>query len=140
TASVKINLRVSDKATWKLYSDKACTKEIANHKPDLKEGINTVYAKITAENGKTSKIYTLKITRKKAEYKEQIKLGLIGSKTYAEKVAKVFAEEYDCKNVVVKQEGKYYRITMNFPDKSAAIKACEDMKRVYCSLLFYGTK
>ncbi|MDF2511699.1 MAG: hypothetical protein K0S04_1565, partial [Herbinix sp.] len=32
TASVKINLRVSDKATWKLYSDKACTKEIANHK------------------------------------------------------------------------------------------------------------
>ncbi len=127
TASVTVKLTVSDKATWRLYSNQACTKEITSHKLSLKEGVNTAYIKVTAENGKTSKVYTLKVTRKEVKYKEYIKLGLIGSKTYAEKVAKIFTEEYDCKNVVVKPEGNYFRVTMNFIDKSEAVKACEDM-------------
>jgi hypothetical protein len=127
TASVTVKLKVSEKATWKLYSNKACTKEISGNRLSLKEGVNVAYVKVTAEDGTTSKIYTLKITRKAAEYKEHIMLGLIGSKAYAEKVAKIFAEEYDCKNVTVTKEGKYYRVAMDFRDKATAIKACEDM-------------
>ena len=54
-------------------------------------------------------------------------LGLIGSESYAKQVAKIFAEEYDCKNVTVTPEGKYYRVSLDFIDKAAATKACKDM-------------
>ena len=133
--SLTIKAEVSSKASWKLYSDKKCTKEIANNKLSLKEGVNTAYLKVTAENGKTSRVYTLKITRSegsKAQYETHVKLGLIGSKVYAQNVSEIFKQEYDTANVTIKQEGKYYQITMDFTDKTAANKACKDMiKRKY---------
>jgi uncharacterized repeat protein (TIGR02543 family) len=134
TASLTVKASVSSKATWKLYSDKACTKVIAKNKINLKEGTNTVYLKVTAENGTDSNIYTLKIKRKAApiKYEAHVKLGLIGSKDYAEKVAKLFKQDYAAANVVVAKEGKYYRITMDFTDRETAKKACNDMiKRKY---------
>jgi hypothetical protein len=61
--SVVVRLKVSDMATWKLYSDKKCTKELKSSKLSLKPGENKIYVKVTAEDGKTSKIYTLIVTR-----------------------------------------------------------------------------
>ncbi len=126
--SLTVNAQVSSKASWKLYLDKACKKEIVNRKLDLKEGTNTAYLKVTAENGKTSKVYTLKITKKAADqYKSHIRLGLIGSEEYAKKVAQIFEQEYSTANVKLQKEGKFYLVTMDFKDKAAAKKACEDM-------------
>ncbi len=122
-----VKLNVSEGASWKLYSDKTCTKEIADKKLELKVGANTAYIKVTAEDGKSSKVYNVTITRKAQEYHKHLMLGLIGSKNYAERVAKIFAEDYDCKNVDITKEGNYYRVTMDFIDKAAAIAACEDM-------------
>lgn len=70
TASVKdkssltVKVNVSKKASYKVYSNKSCTKLIAKNKVKLKEGVNKVYIKVTAQDGKTYKIYTLKITNK----------------------------------------------------------------------------
>jgi hypothetical protein len=64
TKNLTVKVTVSDKASWKLYSDKACSKELKNQKLTLKAGANTVYLKTTAEDGKTSKIYTVTITRR----------------------------------------------------------------------------
>lgn len=64
-SSVTIKLKVSDKASWELYSDKACTKLLSNHTMKLKTGANKAYIKVTAENG-TTKIYTITITRQKS--------------------------------------------------------------------------
>jgi putative cell wall-binding protein len=55
-------------ASWKLFSDKQCKKELANHKLKLQVGLNNVYIKVTAEDG-TSKVYSLTITRQKAPKK-----------------------------------------------------------------------
>lgn len=57
----------------------------------------------------------------------QVKLGLIGSSTFAEKVATVFTEEYDCQKVVVTAVGKYYRVTLDFKNRSTAKAACKAM-------------
>lgn len=127
-SSITVKAAVSSKATWKLYSDKACKKVISKSKLKLKVGANTVYLKVTAENGKT-KVYTLKITRKAAEYETHIKLGVIGKKSYAETVAKIFKQEYDSANVKVQKKGKYYLVTMDFNNKTAAKIACDDMIR-----------
>ncbi|ROR25857.1 cadherin-like protein [Mobilisporobacter senegalensis] len=127
-SSITVKAAVSSKATWKLYSDKACKKVVSNNKLKLKVGANTAYLKVTAENGKT-KAYTLKITRKAAEYETHIKLGVIGKKSYAETVAKIFKQEYDSANVKVQKKGKYYLVTMDFNNKTAAKIACEDMIR-----------
>ncbi|MDF2869438.1 MAG: alkaline phosphatase-like protein [Anaerocolumna sp.] len=64
TDSITVKAAVSSKATWKVYSNKACTKEIKNKKLKLKSGINKIYIKVIAEDGKTTKVYTLKINRK----------------------------------------------------------------------------
>ena len=64
TKNLTVKVTVSDKASWKLYSDKACSKELKDRKLTLKAGANTVYLKTTAEDGKTSKIYTVTITRR----------------------------------------------------------------------------
>ena len=125
--SITLKLSVSNKASWKLYSNQACTKEIENHELSLTMGSNTAYIKVVAENGTTSEIYKLKITRESVAFNKHIKLGLIGSELYAKRIANIFAEEYDCKNVTVTKEGKYYRVTMDFLDSKSAVKACEDM-------------
>jgi uncharacterized protein (DUF2164 family) len=130
--ALTVKAKVSSKAIWKLYSDRKCTKELAKNRLKLGEGTNTAYIKVTAEDGKTSSIYTLKITRKAVQYDTHVKLGLIGSRTYAEQVAGIFARDYNAANVSVKPEGRYYRVTMDFVNRTAAKKACEDMiDRVY---------
>ena len=134
TKSVVVKVKVSKGATWKVYSDKAGTKVVAGNKLNLKIGKNTAYIQVTGENGKT-KLYRLTITRNEApkviekQYDTTVKLGLIGSKTYAETVAKIFEKDYDCANVSVTKEGIYYRITMDFTERAAAKKACVDMKK-----------
>ncbi|MDF2845472.1 MAG: Immunoglobulin I-set domain protein [Herbinix sp.] len=127
--SLIVKAQVSNNASYKLYSDKSLKKEISNHKLNLKVGINTIYLKVTAENEKTTKVYTLKITRKGQEYKSNINLGLIGSEKYANIVARIFKQEYDTANVKVTSKGKYYLVTMSFKDRAAAKKACKDMIR-----------
>ncbi len=69
TTAISVNISVSKNATWRIYRDKKCTKKIAGKRVKLSEGRNKVYLKVTAEDGKTSKIYTLQITRKKAAKK-----------------------------------------------------------------------
>jgi putative cell wall-binding protein len=64
TKNLTVNVTVSDKASWKLYSDKACSRELKDRKLTLKVGANTVYLKTTAEDGRTSKVYTVTITRR----------------------------------------------------------------------------
>lgn len=54
-----IALTISPNASWKLYSNHECTKEIADKCMDLYIGINTAYVKVTAQDGITSKIYKI---------------------------------------------------------------------------------
>jgi len=57
------NLQVSANATFKVFSDAACTAEIASKiMSPLAMGANTVYVQVTAEDG-TVAVYTLTITR-----------------------------------------------------------------------------
>ncbi|OPJ63745.1 choice-of-anchor D domain-containing protein [Clostridium oryzae] len=65
TGKIKVEVSVSKKASWKLYKDAACTKEIANKKLNLSVGNNKAYIKVTAEDGVSSKIYSLVVNRKK---------------------------------------------------------------------------
>lgn len=64
TTSVNVAIRVSSGATWKLYSNKACTKGIKN-KVNLKVGLNKSYIKVIAEDRVSYKVYTVYITRGK---------------------------------------------------------------------------
>ena len=123
-----VRVSVSKGATYQIYLDKKCTKPLADHKLILTPGLNTAYVKVTAQDGKTSKIYIVKINRA-TEYQERVKLGLIKNKTYVEKVAKIFASEYDTSNVTVKKEGDYYRISIDFKSISDAKTICDDMVR-----------
>jgi hypothetical protein len=144
TDTITLNVSTSKNATWKLYSDKNCSKELTNRRMKLKEGINTAYLKVTTEDIKLSNVYTIKITREKmpiVKYNTYVKLGLIGSKTYTDKVAKIFERDYDCKNVIVKKEGRYYRVYIDFTSKTAANAACKDMKvRNYIINYYFYTK
>lgn len=60
--STKIAITTSANSTSKLYSDAACTTEIADGNMPLAVGVNTAYLKVTAQDG-TTKIYTITITR-----------------------------------------------------------------------------
>jgi hypothetical protein len=66
TTKVKLNITVSEGATWKLYSDKACTKEITNN-IKLKEGLNKVYIKVTAEDGVSDQRYMVYLIRSNSD-------------------------------------------------------------------------
>ncbi|MDK2808953.1 MAG: hypothetical protein PWP24_1690, partial [Clostridiales bacterium] len=65
-ASLSVKLTVSKNATWSLYSDKKCTKKIKANRLNLSKGSTTGYIKVTAEDGKTNKVYTLTVKRKPA--------------------------------------------------------------------------
>ena len=73
-------------------------------------------------------------------YKSFIKLGLIGRKSYAEKVAEIFKKEHEAGNVRIALEGKYYRVYLDFADKAAAQAACEDMKKRNYIVNYYYCK
>ena len=61
-----VSITTSPAASWKLYSDAACTNEIPNKTMQLSVGENTAYIQVTAEDGVTTKIYTIVITRAEA--------------------------------------------------------------------------
>ena len=65
TSSVNVDVSISANASWKLYSDAACTvlNEIVNKQMTLNVGANTAYIKITGQDGASTKIYTLTIKR-----------------------------------------------------------------------------
>ncbi|MHB8131938.1 MAG: cadherin-like beta sandwich domain-containing protein, partial [Mobilitalea sp.] len=65
TSNTRINLTVNEDATWALYSDADCKKEIANKNMKLIVGKNKAYIKVTAEDGISFKIYSVTITRNK---------------------------------------------------------------------------
>ena len=54
-------VEVSDKASYKVYSDEAFENIVSE--VTLNEGLNTYYLKVTAENGKNTSNYVIKITR-----------------------------------------------------------------------------
>jgi len=63
TSSITIDLAVSPSASWKLYSDEACTQEITDLALALTTGTTTAYVKVTARDGTTASVYKLTITR-----------------------------------------------------------------------------
>ena len=136
-SSLTVKAAVSSKAALKFYSDKSLKKEISKNKIKLQVGVNTVYLKVTAEDGKTVKVYTLKITRKGQDYNSHIRLGVIGSETYAKKVAEIFEQDYDSANAEVRKAGKYYLVTMDFKNNAEAKRACEDMIRRQYIINYY---
>ncbi len=50
-------------ASWKLYSDAACTQEVAGKTVTLAAGQNTFYIKVVSQSGQATCVYTLNITR-----------------------------------------------------------------------------
>jgi len=62
-ASQVIAVTTSPAATWKLFSDAACTTEITSKTMTLAVGANTAYIQVTAEDGVTQKVYIITITR-----------------------------------------------------------------------------
>ena len=67
-ASQTISVTTSPNASWKLFSNAACTNEITNKTMTLSEGENTAYIQVTAEDGVTKKVYTIVVTREEAIY------------------------------------------------------------------------
>jgi len=63
TSSITVDVTPSENANWALYSDAECTSEIANKVMPLSIGANSTYVKVTAEDGLTTSIYTLTVTR-----------------------------------------------------------------------------
>jgi len=63
-----VELTTSDGASWKLFSDVDCTNEITDKTMTLAVGDNTAYIQVTAEDGTTTKVYTLVVNRAEAEY------------------------------------------------------------------------
>jgi len=61
----EITVTVSTGATWAVYNNIACEEQyrITNDTMTLNPGVNTVYIKVTAADGTTSKIFTVTITR-----------------------------------------------------------------------------
>jgi hypothetical protein len=62
TKSIIIDVTPSINATWRMYSNSDCTTVIPDKVMNLSYGENTAYIKVTAEDGVTTKIYTLTIT------------------------------------------------------------------------------
>lgn len=58
-----IDVAVSEGATWALYSDYYCRKEIYTKQVDLSVGVNTAYIEVISEGWNNHKVYTLTITR-----------------------------------------------------------------------------
>jgi len=59
TTSLTVDVATSPGATWRLYSDFACTTEITDKVMNLAVGLNIKYIKVTSADGTIEKIYTL---------------------------------------------------------------------------------
>lgn len=62
-SSLPIDVAVSEHATWRLYMDAGASNENVSKVMNLQTGLNTAYIKVTAQDGVTSRIYPLKVTR-----------------------------------------------------------------------------
>ena len=71
------------------------------------------------------------------KYNTHVKLGVIGSETYAKKVVELFARNYKNVKTELKKEGKYYRIYLDFTSQAAAKKACTEMKEKKYIINYY---
>lgn len=99
-------------------------------------------AKTGSKNGDKAIASTEKsVNEPEIKYNCHVKFGLIGSKTYAEKIAKLIELDYQTANVEVKKEGKYYRVYVDFANKAAAHATCKDMiKRNYIANYYFYEK
>ncbi len=61
--SVGIKVKVSDKATWDLYSDFQCTQKIPSKNLDINNQELIIFLKVVAEDGENHSIYIIKIER-----------------------------------------------------------------------------
>ncbi|MCT4617919.1 MAG: cadherin-like beta sandwich domain-containing protein [Marinisporobacter sp.] len=66
TTEITVDVTISNDATWKLYSDASCINEITNKRMNLIVGANKAYIKVTAEDGITTKTYSITVTREEA--------------------------------------------------------------------------
>jgi hypothetical protein len=118
-----IIVKITPAATTGILSGKAITKAIKIDAP-VKDAVSEVVDKVTD-------------TKAEIDYTSFVKLGLIKNKTYAEKVAAMFTKDYE--NVMTKlvKEGSYYRIYLDFVNKSTAQKICKDMKNKHMIINYY---
>jgi hypothetical protein len=65
TTNITVKVTVSENASWTLYSDSACKKAIKDNRLQLKIGSNKAYLKVTAEDGTSTRVYTIAVTRDK---------------------------------------------------------------------------
>jgi Rps23 Pro-64 3,4-dihydroxylase Tpa1-like proline 4-hydroxylase len=68
------------------------------------------------------------MVKEKIQYHAHVKLGVVGSKAYAEELAGIFKNTYKAGNVKVVKEGNYYRVYADFTSKASAEKACKELK------------
>ena len=85
---------------------------------------------VTAATKTVIKKTTAKPANKKEEAKNsaQLKLGTVSDKKYADTLSDRLKNTYGGKNVTIVKDGKYYRVSANFVDKTKAKAAAEDMK------------
>jgi len=62
TETFTVTPTISEDATWKLFSDAACSSEIGSHVMTISNGININYIQVIAENG-NAQVYVLKVNR-----------------------------------------------------------------------------
>lgn len=72
-----IDVTVSPKATWKLYSDMECKNEIKDKMMSLKVGDNKAYIKVTSQDRKAFKIYTATVKRNDKNVSDLVKPNAI---------------------------------------------------------------
>ena len=60
-------------------------------------------------------------------YNTHMKLGVIKSKHYANKVADIYRTEYNTANVSVVKKGTYYVVSADFASRDAADQACKEL-------------
>lgn len=106
-------------------------------KTGIKKGDKVVVRTKSKITYATSKNTTTKNTTSKITYQSHVKLGVIGSKSYAQKVAYLFQHNYKNVKVEVKKEGKYYRVYLDFINKVAAKAVCNDMKNKAYIINYY---
>ncbi|MCL2049182.1 MAG: S-layer homology domain-containing protein [Defluviitaleaceae bacterium] len=106
TASIAVDVTVSDNATWKLYSDEDCTTEITGAW-GLSHGGNIAYIEVTAYNNAT-RVYTVMVYRAKASQDAPSAFALTyeynaGTDSFTVTIPEIPNAEYSFDNVTFSQ-------------------------------------
>jgi uncharacterized protein YjdB len=88
----------------------------------------TPVAKTGELKGEQVAVAASQMVKEKIQYHAHVKLGVVGSKAYAEELAGIFKNTYKAGNVKVVKEGNYYRVYADFTSKASAEKACKELK------------